>query len=119
LADRLVPKQVGRENREQKPEAKLTPEIARELCQRMGSAAVPGRCVGQIGTQCLLTVKAVNCATGENLACMEAQASDKNHVLDALGNGSLEIRNKPGESLGTVRNLIRPWSKPPRLRSRR
>ena len=50
----------------QKPDAKLTPEIARELCQRTGSTAVLDGAIAQIGTQYLLTVKAVNCASGEN-----------------------------------------------------
>src|SRR5215472_13240814 len=46
----------------QKPDAKLTPEIARQLCQRTGSAAVLDGSIAQIGTQYLLTLKAVNCA---------------------------------------------------------
>jgi len=100
--------QQGLQMMDQKPEAKLTPEIARELCQRMGSAAVLDGAIAQIGTQYLLTVKAVNCATGENLASTEAQASDKNHVLDALGTAASEIRNKLGESLGTVRKFDTP-----------
>ena len=93
---------------DQKPDAKLTPEIARELCQRTGSAAVLDGSIAQIGTQYLLTVKAVNCASGESLASTEAQASDKNHVLDALGKTASEIRNKLGESLSTVQKFDTP-----------
>ncbi len=62
----------------QKPDARLTPEIARELCQRTASAAVLDGSIAQIGTQYLLTLKAINCASGESLASTEAQASDKN-----------------------------------------
>jgi serine/threonine protein kinase/tetratricopeptide (TPR) repeat protein len=87
----------------QPAETKLTPEIARELCQRTASAAVLDGSIAQIGTQYLLTLKAVNCASGESLASTEAQASDKNHVLDALGKTASEIRNRLGESLSTVR----------------
>jgi serine/threonine protein kinase len=89
-------------------DAKLTPTIAREVCQRTGSAAVLDGSIDQIGTQYLLTVKAVNCSTGETLASTEAQASDKNHVLDALGKSSWEIRAKLGESLSTVRKFDTP-----------
>jgi eukaryotic-like serine/threonine-protein kinase len=92
----------------QKPDAKLTPEIAREICQRSASAAVLDGSIAQIGTQYLLTVKAVNCANGETLASAEAQASDKNHVLDALGMTASDIRNKLGESLSTVRKFDTP-----------
>jgi serine/threonine protein kinase/tetratricopeptide (TPR) repeat protein len=92
----------------QKPDAKLAPEISRELCQRAGGAAVLDGSIGQIGTQYLLTVKAVNCVSGETLASTEAQASDKNHVLDALGKAASQIRNKLGESLSTVEKFDTP-----------
>jgi DNA-binding winged helix-turn-helix (wHTH) protein/tetratricopeptide (TPR) repeat protein len=93
---------------DQKPDAKLTPEIARELCQRAGSTAVLDGSIAQIGVQYLLTLKAVNCASGETLASTEAQASDKNHVLDALGKTASDIRNKLGESLSTVQKFDMP-----------
>ena len=93
---------------DQKPDAKLTPEIARELCQRTGSAAVLDGSIAQIGTQYDLILKAVNCVSGASLASTEAQASDKSHVLDALGKTASEIRNKLGESLSTVQKLDTP-----------
>ncbi len=90
----------------QPADAKLTPAIARELCQRTGSAAALNGSIAQIGTGYLLTLRAVNCSSGESLASTEAQARDKNHVLDALGKTASEMRNKLGESLRTVQNLI-------------
>jgi hypothetical protein len=82
--------------------------VAREVCQRTASAAVLDGSIAQIGTQYLLTVKAVNCVSGESLASTEAQASDKSHVLDALGKTASEIRNKLGESLSTVQKFDTP-----------
>ncbi|HKM90085.1 MAG TPA: serine/threonine-protein kinase, partial [Candidatus Acidoferrales bacterium] len=93
---------------DKRPDANLTPEIARELCQRTGSAAVLDGSIAQIGTQYLLTLKAVNCASAETMASTEAQASDKNHVLEALGKVSVELRNKLGESLSTVQRFDTP-----------
>jgi predicted Ser/Thr protein kinase len=92
----------------QKPDAKLTPEIARELCQRTQSAAVLGGSISQIGAQYLLILKAVNCSNGKSLASTEAEANDKSHVLDALGKGASEIRNKLGESIGSIQRLDTP-----------
>ncbi len=92
----------------QKPDVNLTPEIARELCQRTASAAVLDGSIAQIGTQYQLILKAVNCASGESLASTEAQASDKNHVLEALGKVASEIRTKLGESLSTVQKFDTP-----------
>ena len=92
----------------QPPDARLTPEIARELCQRIGSSAVLDGSIAQIGTQYSLVLKAVSCASGEPLASTQAQASDKNHVLDALDKAASEMRNKLGESLSTVKKFDAP-----------
>jgi eukaryotic-like serine/threonine-protein kinase len=93
---------------DQPSDARLTPKIALEICQRTGSAAVLEGSVAQIGTPYLVTLKAVTCAAGQTLVSTEAQASDKDHVLDALGKVSLDIRNKLGESLGTVAKFSAP-----------
>ncbi len=90
------------------PDVKLTAPLTREICQRTASAAVLEGSIAQIGAQYLLTLKAVNCVGGESLASTEAQASDKDHVLDALGKTASEIRNKLGESLSTVQKLDTP-----------
>lgn len=93
---------------DQKPDAGLTPQIARGICERVGSAAVLDGSIAQVGTQYLLTLKADNCATGETLASAEAQANDKSHVLAALSQIGSQIRGKLGESLSTVRKFDTP-----------
>jgi tetratricopeptide (TPR) repeat protein/predicted Ser/Thr protein kinase len=89
-------------------DTRLTPELARELCQRTASTAVLDGSIAQVGTQYLLTLKAVNCSNGESLASTQAQAGDKNRVLDALGKATSEIRSKLGESLSSVRRFDTP-----------
>jgi len=91
--------------------ARLTPEIAREICERTASTTLLNSSIAQIGTQYLLTIKAVSCVNGESLASAEAQAADKNHVLDALGTVSAEIRGKLGESLSMVQKFDTPLEK--------
>jgi len=46
----------------QAKDQRLTRELAREVCQRTASAAVLNGSIAQVGTQYLLTLKAVNCA---------------------------------------------------------
>jgi serine/threonine protein kinase len=92
----------------QPKDARLTHELAAEVCQRTASAAVLDGSIAQIGAQYLLTLKAVNCSNGESLASTEAQASDKNHVLDALGKVASEIRSQLGESLASVQKYDAP-----------
>jgi eukaryotic-like serine/threonine-protein kinase len=89
-------------------DAKLTREIAREICQRTGSTTVLNGSIAQIGTEYSLILKAVNCSNGESLASTEAQANDRSHVLDALGKAASEIRNKLGESIGSVQKFDTP-----------
>lgn len=89
-------------------ETQLTRDLALEVCQRTASTAVLDGSVAQVGTQYLLTLKAVDCQNGESLASTEAQASDKNHVLEALGKIASDIRSKFGESLNSLQKLDTP-----------
>jgi serine/threonine protein kinase len=86
----------------------LTPEIARELCQRTGSAAALDGSIALIGTQYNLILRAVTCTSGELLASTEAQASDKSRVMDALAKLASDMRGKLGESLTTVEKYNTP-----------
>ncbi len=107
----IIPDQQVRQTlqmMDRKADSKITPEIAGQLCRRTGSAAVLNGSIAQIGSQYLLTLKAVNCVNGESMASTEAQASDKDHVLDALGKTASEIRNRLGESLNTLQKFDTP-----------
>jgi tetratricopeptide (TPR) repeat protein len=87
----------------QPPDAKLTSQIAREICQRNSAAALLEGSITQVGTGYDLILKATNCASGGLLVSTEARASDKNKVLDSLGKVASQIRSKLGESLASVR----------------
>jgi eukaryotic-like serine/threonine-protein kinase len=80
----------------------LTHDVALEICQRTASAAVFDGSIAQVGARYLLTLRALDCSTGETLASTEAEASDKDHVLDALGKAASMTRAKLGESLVSV-----------------
>ena len=93
----------------QPKDARLTHELAQEVCQRTAGAAVLDGSIAQIGTSYLLTLRALDCSNGEALASAAAQASDKNHVLDSLGSVASAIRGKLGESLASVQKYgVRP-----------
>jgi Tfp pilus assembly protein PilF len=92
----------------QAPDAKITPGIGREICQRTTSTAVLDGSIAEIGTQYSMILKAINCASGDLLASTASLASDKNHVLDALGKLASEMRTKLGESLSSVQKYDTP-----------
>jgi len=87
---------------------RLAPEISREVCQRTNSTAVLDGSIALIGTRYDLILKTTNCVNGDLLTSTEAQASDKNRVLDALNTAASEIRTKLGESLRTVQKYNTP-----------
>jgi eukaryotic-like serine/threonine-protein kinase len=93
---------------DQKPDAKLTPEIARQLCQRTQSAAFLTGSIASLGSQYVLGLQAVNCLTGDSLAQEQAIAGSKELVLKALSDAAVKLRGKLGESLSTVQKFDTP-----------
>jgi eukaryotic-like serine/threonine-protein kinase len=84
---------------------RLTPEVARELCQRAGSKAYIGGAIGSLGNEYVLGLKAVNCQSGDILAEEQVTAKSKGEVLDALGKAASKLRGELGESLATVQRF--------------
>ncbi len=94
----------------QQPTARLTNDLARQVCQRTQSAAVLDGSIAQIGSTYNLILNAVNCASGETLATAQTEATDKNQVLGALGKVAEDIRGKLGESLASIQKYNTPVS---------
>ncbi len=88
--------------------ARVTNELARQICQRTQSAAVMEGSIAQIGNTYNLVLNAVNCSTGEPLASSTAEAQDKDHVLSALGYAAEDVRGKLGESLASIQKFNTP-----------
>jgi serine/threonine protein kinase/Tfp pilus assembly protein PilF len=88
----------------------LTPEVAREVCQRAGSkskAMLTGSIAG-LGSQYVISLKAVSCTTGDPLAEAREQAADKGRVLRALDKATVSVRSQLGESLSSVEKFATP-----------
>ena len=92
----------------QPADARLTPDIARQLCQRTGSAAVLDGSIANLGSQYVLGLKAVNCRSGDSLAEEQVTADGKEQVLKALAEATTRLRAKLGESLSTVEKFNTP-----------
>jgi eukaryotic-like serine/threonine-protein kinase len=92
------------------PDTKLTPDIARELCQRARSKAYIAGAIASLGSEYVLGLKAVNCQNGDVLAEEQSTAAAKEKVLDVLGSAASRLRGELGESLATVRRLDVPLS---------
>ena len=86
----------------QRADARLTPELARGVCERTGSAAILEGSIAPLGSQYVLTLQAKSCRTGEVLDQEQVQAAKKEDVLSALGQIASRFRNRVGESLTTI-----------------
>ena len=87
------------------PDTKLTPDVARELCQRAESKAYIAGAIASLGSEYVLGLKAVNCQSGDTLAQEQVTAASKEKVLDTLGDAASKLRGELGESLATVQKL--------------
>jgi eukaryotic-like serine/threonine-protein kinase len=83
-------------------DAQLTPELAREICERTASAAVLEGSIATLGSQYVLGLRAKNCRSGEILDDELAQAARKEDVLNALSQIASRFRNRVGESLSAI-----------------
>ena len=93
-----------------KPEGTIvTPEIAREIGVREGVKAILTGTIANLGKQYVITLTAQNTATGDEIVSEQAQASDKENVLDALGKAAAAIRGKLGEDLESIKKLDTPF----------
>jgi eukaryotic-like serine/threonine-protein kinase len=63
----------------QPKDARLTRELAHEVCQRTTSAATIEGSISSLGSQYVLGLKAVNCRSGDVLANEQATASGIYH----------------------------------------
>jgi eukaryotic-like serine/threonine-protein kinase len=92
----------------QPKDARLTRELAHEVCQRTASAASIEGSISSLGSQYVVGLKAVNCRSGDVLANEQATASGKEQVLKALGEAATKMREKLGESLASVQKYDAP-----------
>jgi eukaryotic-like serine/threonine-protein kinase len=84
------------------PEAPLTQQLAREVCERTASAAVLEGSIAGLGNQYVLGLRARECRSGNILAAEQIQAARKEDVLNALSQIASRFRERVGESLTTM-----------------
>ena len=91
-----------------RPGARLTFDVARQLCQRIAATAVVEGSIASLGSDYVLDLKAVSCQSGDILAEEQLQAARKEDVLNTLSGASAQLRKKLGESLSTVAKFDAP-----------
>jgi DNA-binding winged helix-turn-helix (wHTH) protein/tetratricopeptide (TPR) repeat protein len=90
------------------PGARITNQVAHDICIREGSAATIDGAISSLGKSYVITLQAITCQEGATLAREQIQAEDKEHVLSALGSAATAMRSKLGESLNSIQQRNRP-----------
>jgi len=104
----VVPEQRVRETlrmMSRSPDERLSPPVAREVCQRQSVKAMIAGEIAPLGADYVITVKASICQSGDSLAQEQVEATSKERVLSALGEAASKLRAKLGESLGSVQKF--------------
>jgi serine/threonine protein kinase/tetratricopeptide (TPR) repeat protein len=87
---------------------RVTPEIAREICERQGIKAMVHGSIASLGSAFVVSLEAVNGGNGNVIGQEQVQAASKEKVLDALGEASTKLRGKLGESLASIQKYDTP-----------
>ena len=89
-------------------DSRLTPVLAREVCQRTNSAAMLDGSIAALGSQYVITLHATDCASGDSLDTGQVQVDKKEDVLRALSNVAARLRGRLGESIASIKSLDTP-----------
>jgi tetratricopeptide (TPR) repeat protein len=84
-------------------ESALSGETAREVCERVGAAAMLTGSIASLGSSYVMSLRAEACASGEALDNQQVQAAGKEQVLHTLDEMAGRFRARAGESLAAIR----------------
>jgi serine/threonine protein kinase/tetratricopeptide (TPR) repeat protein len=89
-------------------DARITRDVAREICERQGIKAMLLGTISSLGSHYAISLEAVNAHTGDSIASEQVEADGKEQILKALGQAASRLREKLGESLSSVAEFDAP-----------
>ena len=90
------------------PDERLTNDVAREICVRDGVKAMLAGSISALGSHYVIDLNAVNAQTGDSLARAQVESDSKEQVLKSLDKAASDLRQKLGESIGSVQKFATP-----------
>ena len=106
LSDRKVAETLKLMNRP--ANERLTSTVAEEVCLRNNSKSLLEGSIAPIGEHYLISLKAMNCQSGDTIASAGAEAENRNQVVKVLGEAGNQLRKKLGESPPSVEKFNTP-----------
>ncbi len=90
------------------PDERVTSDVAREICVREGVKAMLTGSISGLGSHYVIDLNAVNAQSGDSLGRAQAEADSKEQVLKSLDKAASDLRQKLGESIGSVQKFTTP-----------
>jgi len=90
---------------ERPADERITAAVAHDVCQRMGVKAILLGSIAPLGGAYVIGIEAQACRTGDVIAREQAQAKSKTEVLSNVGGAAARIREKLGESIGSIQRF--------------
>jgi serine/threonine protein kinase/tetratricopeptide (TPR) repeat protein len=90
------------------PNERITKDVAKEICARQGLKAMIVGSIAGLGSHYVVTLEAIDAQAGDAIAREQAEAENKEQVLKALGKAASQLREKLGESLGSIKKYDAP-----------
>jgi len=90
------------------PDERVTSDVAREICVRDGVKAMLTGSISSLGSHYVVDLNAVNAQTGDSLGRAQAESESKEQVLKSLDQAASNLRQKLGESIGSVQKFATP-----------
>jgi eukaryotic-like serine/threonine-protein kinase len=90
------------------PDERMTRDIAREICLRESVKAMLTGSIASLGSHYVITLEALNAQTEDSLGREQVEAESKEQVLKSLDRAASGLRQKLGESIGSVQKFATP-----------
>jgi serine/threonine protein kinase len=90
------------------PDAHFTGDVAREACLRSRGDAVIDGSISTVGSHYVIGLHATGCQSGSALGDAQAEAADRNGILNALEGTAISLRQRLGETLASIQKYDTP-----------
>jgi eukaryotic-like serine/threonine-protein kinase len=91
--------------------SRITPEIARQICNKTNSKMVIADSIADAGNGYHLEIRALDCGSGATLAEVGTDIGARNQVVHELGAAGVRLRRKLGEPAESLARFNQPLEK--------
>lgn len=89
-------------------DARITPDVALEICRKTNSRAVISAFIGDAGNRFRIGLSVIDCQSGKILEHVVDEAETRGQIVRTLGSSASQLRLKLGESQDSVRRFNQP-----------